>query len=330
MQSASETVLKDTIQKRVAYLDNRFDVNKSLVPYGHGRLDAFGQIFNAVSVEALNIPENRHAPDAPTSFPFLWDAAHLNVVQWNASAPNKEPGPLFQNATTAIAVYGKVDVSNDKLTYPSSTNILNLGFIQKQIYQLTSPRWPEDIAGLLDKNLVEQGKSTYAKNCIECHSLVDTLNSTRKINAVLVPVVEVGTDGRMATNFINTRVATGVLEGKKIGIFFGKELGKRESAIDVVMHVTGGTLAHRPIDSLRSVATQYADNNSDDNPANSLVYKARPIAGVWASAPYLHNGSVPTLHDLLLTAAERPKQFYVGNRVLDSVKVGNSIEQKSS
>jgi hypothetical protein len=33
-----------------------------------------------------------------------------------------------------------------------------------------------------------------------------------------------------------------------------------------------------------------------------LAYKARPLDGIWATAPYLHNGSVPTLYDLLLPA----------------------------
>jgi hypothetical protein len=36
------------------------------------------------------------------------------------------------------------------------------------------------------------------------------------------------------------------------------------------------------------------------------------LYGVWAAAPYLHNGSVPTLEDLLKPVAERPKSFKVG------------------
>jgi len=44
--------------------------------------------------------------------------------------------------------------------------------------------------------------------------------------------------------------------------------------------------------------------------------------GVWARGPYLHNGSVPTLYDLLLPPAERPREFYRGCSVLDEKKVG--------
>ena len=54
----------------------------------------------------------------------------------------------------------------------------------------------------------------------------------------------------------------------------------------------------------------------------AFAYKARPLNGIWATAPYLHNGSVPTLADLLKPADERPKTFHVGSPKFDPVKVG--------
>ncbi len=53
-----------------------------------------------------------------------------------------------------------------------------------------------------------------------------------------------------------------------------------------------------------------------------LHYRARPLDGVWATAPYLHNGSVPTLHDLLMPQGRRPTTFCVGSREFDPAKVG--------
>jgi hypothetical protein len=47
-----------------------------------------------------------------------------------------------------------------------------------------------------------------------------------------------------------------------------------------------------------------------------------PLDGVWLRAPYLHNGSVPTLRDLLNPSAERPTIFYRGYDVFDPVEVG--------
>jgi hypothetical protein len=43
---------------------------------------------------------------------------------------------------------------------------------------------------------------------------------------------------------------------------------------------------------------------------------------VWATAPYLHNGSVPSLYWLLKPASERPRQFCMGARDFDPQHVG--------
>lgn len=51
-------------------------------------------------------------------------------------------------------------------------------------------------------------------------------------------------------------------------------------------------------------------------------YANMPLDGLWLRAPYLHNGSVPTLRDLLEPAAKRPKTFYRGNDVYDPQNVG--------
>lgn len=51
-------------------------------------------------------------------------------------------------------------------------------------------------------------------------------------------------------------------------------------------------------------------------------YANMPLDGIWLRAPYLHNGSVPTLRDLLKPPAERPKAFYRGYDVYDYEDVG--------
>ena len=51
-------------------------------------------------------------------------------------------------------------------------------------------------------------------------------------------------------------------------------------------------------------------------------YANHSLEGIWLRAPYLHNGSVPTLDDLLKPDAQRPTQFYAGDDVYDQVKVG--------
>ena len=74
----------------------------------------------------------------------------------------------------------------------------------------------------------------------------------------------------------------------------------------------------------------YADNGVDyaaqqclegfgtlDLPQQIAGYKPRPLEGVWATAPFLHNGSVPTLYQMLLPPAKRDTKFFVGRREYD-------------
>lgn len=51
-------------------------------------------------------------------------------------------------------------------------------------------------------------------------------------------------------------------------------------------------------------------------------YKARPLNGVWATGPFLHNGSIPTLDDLLRPSDQRPRFVRLGTLEFDPVKVG--------
>jgi RoxA-like, cytochrome c-like len=59
-----------------------------------------------------------------------------------------------------------------------------------------------------------------------------------------------------------------------------------------------------------------------DLPQEIAGYKPRPLEGVWATPPYLHNGSVPSLYQMLLPPERRDKKFFVGRREFDPVHVG--------
>jgi hypothetical protein len=60
--------------------------------------------------------------------------------------------------------------------------------------------------------------------------------------------------------------------------------------------------------------------------APSYAYEARVLEGIWAAAPYLHNGSVPTLAELLKPAAERVSSFKIGP-AYDLANVGLASDQ---
>ncbi len=77
-----------------------------------------------------------------------------------------------------------------------------------------------------------------------------------------------------------------------------------------------------------SAATAQAFNDLDLYPwrytgfRDTYGYVAVPLDGIWIRGPYLHNGSVPTLADLLKTPARRPAVFYTGYNVYDQESVG--------
>jgi hypothetical protein len=77
--------------------------------------------------------------------------------------------------------------------------------------------------------------------------------------------------------------------------------------------------SERPV---RDAADQNRRNQCLNGTDPLLAYKGRPLTGIWATAPYLHNGSVPTLYDLLLPPEQRPKKFLVGTTEFDPKRVG--------
>ena len=61
--------------------------------------------------------------------------------------------------------------------------------------------------------------------------------------------------------------------------------------------------------------------------ADGAAYELRVLNGVWAVAPYLHNGSVPNLWELMRPAKDRKSSFMVGSRVFDPKNVGYATDE---
>ena len=320
--SGSGVDLKQVLEAETKRLNDLATLNKTSVAYGRGRLDAFGQIFNAVAADFLGIPGNRREPDAPTSYPMLWGASHLDLVQWNGSAPNDGPGPLVQNATTALAVFGELDIHSSGIGYHSSVEIENLGLIQDLWYRLDAPAWPEQTLGAIDRPLAERGSRIYQAQCVSCHQLAQEHDGKRELKATLVPVDTVGTDPTMARNFTHAKAESGAFEGEKLLFFMGPKLEANTYTINLVVHAAFGALLEHPWRSFKAGLYSLHKVLSAPLHERPYTYKARPLSGIWASAPYLHNGSVPTLAGMLST--QRPSRFPVGKVEYDPQRVGLS------
>jgi hypothetical protein len=73
--------------------------------------------------------------------------------------------------------------------------------------------------------------------------------------------------------------------------------------------------------------------NGDPLPDSEILeptggYIQIPLVGAWQTAPYLHNGSVPTLYHLL--TGDRPDTFYRGNFAYDQELVGYTWDEATS
>ncbi len=306
---------------------------------GYGRIDAIGGIVNQV-IRVTSGTANSIAADAPTSFPLLWDAPRHDWLQWTAFSSNAAIGSLGRNSGEVVGVFGELHVTGihdqdeNKKGFTTSIQAHNLVDMEETLWKLQSPVWPEDLLPPIDRALAEAGQTVYQQQCIRCHALLDRADPNRRVTAMVFGVDKVGTDPRSADNLIEARAPTGILEGS-LNVEGSGVLGSTASALDLLVVVGANAIKEQKGAALRTLGNakrwgleetvKLGDYpaNTDEQPFASLrAYKARPLNGIWASSPYLHNGSVPTLYDLLLPEDQRPKTFTVGRWAFDDKRVG--------
>lgn len=308
-------------------------------PYGFARLDAFGRIVNSLLVSGVgsNDPQQGRAPDAPVSYPYLWDASHHDYVQWNASARNRLGSPelngLARNVGQVVGVFGEVRISDPNTAtvftgYKSSVRVPDLIRLEQLIRKMHSPRWP-DAFPAIDELKRAAGEALFARHCQSCHHQLNRTDPERTVTATRTPVKDAGTDPLMASNFAKRTGKTGKLEGRRAYFVTGERFGKEASAEAMLTHTVVGVILGSPWSQYGNA--DFAELRDRRGPVTSdvdalMVYKARPLNGIWATAPYLHNGSVPNLYELLLPANRRSKTFAVGRRGFDPARVGFRTE----
>jgi cytochrome c5 len=319
--------LRTGVNSQIAFLSDRIRLNHPPYPAGHGRVDAFGNIFNEVFVRDLNIPENKVPPSAPVSYPFLWDTPQHDVVQWNGAAPNAGIGPLLRNIGEVLGVFGNVTVDHRPSLVrglKSTINVRNLSKLEGWLHDLWSPQWPEQILPQIDSAQAARGKAHYDRYCVSCHAPIKRNDPRRRVNAVMTRVAVLGTDPTMAQNAAQRITKTGILEGTREMIIVGNHLGPVEPGTKVGPVVAAGVALGHPLQALQAIKAgmRRYHRARKAQPFDPLSYKARSLNGIWATAPYLHNGSVPNLWQLLQPVSGRDNVFYVGSYEFDPKHVG--------
>lgn len=340
--------LKKDLAVTEANLGARIKANEPPHPNGYGRLDAFGNIFNEGSVFAIGEPQNVKPSDAPVSYPVLWDTPQHEIVQWNGAAVNAGIGPYTRNIGEVVGVFGDLRVEKyttpvlgtEKLRYKHHIDVAALEDLEAILETLWSPQWPEDVLGKLDAARIERGKAHYENQCINCHAVIaDRTDPERFIGEKMIPASATGTDPLAASNPLDSRSKTGLLEDMTVlpllkvlpakGLLGGKFEEEADTAKVVGNGVIGVLREERPKKLITGLIAYVKAAKA--NPAKTTPsYKARPLNGIWSSAPFLHNGSVPNLTELLKKPDDRLKSFHVGSWELDTENVGFSTAEGSN
>jgi len=313
---------------------------------GFGRLDALNRIGNQVFAldmyPALPYGTNYEAFSAPVHYPHIWDASWFTWVQYNGSIMQ----PMVRNAGEALGVRALVNVTNpNRPLFESTVRIPTLEWIEhalagsspragKAFNGLRAPTWPAALPPI-DTAKAARGAVLYKELCQGCHLPPTNTDAfwtgpwwkqidgkgDRYVDLNQIPISEIGTDPVQAVGMANRSVAlpatmTNLPAGQTFASnSFGLALGQ------MVQNVTN----HWYDTQTPPVSAARRDVMNGGRPNLLQVkpeYKARPLDGIWASPPYLHNGAVPTLYALLSPVSERPARFTLGGREYDPVAVG--------
>ncbi|MEX5218014.1 MAG: di-heme-cytochrome C peroxidase [Nitrospira sp.] len=286
--------------------------------WGPGRFDALGRGGNLIFSQLS--PDNLRPANAPASIPALWGAWQYDRVQWGGSIRH----PLARNIAQVIGVNANIFTSltppfDPQVDYAdpfrSSVDIPKLRQLEELARKLHPPRWPKEFPPI-DLKKAARGKELYGKDknkglCAHCHVAKvhsEKAGTSPRLAVTMVPHREIGTDSLYLNNFAWRRVDTGSLG---LGHVTAKDASKLLT--DEIMKRAGVIDDHQ----YRGITNEWSD---------SREFIARPHVAIWATAPYLHNGSVPNLYELLSPADKRHECFYLGPTMeFDPDKVGFKI-----
>jgi hypothetical protein len=325
---STRAALRGEVEQITEALNTRNEINKTDVHYGFARIDAIGFIFNQTMSTLPGIPGNAKPSDAPASYPFLWGTDQSDVVQWTGFAANASgAGTLIRNGGEVIGVYGKVALSK-KDTYASSLMIENLGDLEDWVRELRAPVWP-DVLPPVDKAKAAKGAPLFEEMCASCHQVVPSADQGKAYQAVITSIDELGTDPTELDNMLERKYAAGVYKGKKMAVLAGAKITDPTTGLNPLINAVAGSLLHSSRQAIEGLLDEHATKTKTAQ-GNVNGYKARPLNGIWATAPFLHNGAVPNLYELLLPAADRSKTFTLGSRAFDPERVGYAMDQPTT
>lgn len=308
-------------------------------PEGFARLDALARIGNFVFGTEIN-PDNYRLANGTVNYPHIWSSPWFDWVQYNGSVMQ----PMTRNAGEAMGVFSQVNFdANSPQVFESNVNVENLFKIEdllagKSIFTgLSAPKWPEEILGKIDQTKVATGKKLYENYCMSCHlppmdsdefkngdfwTTLSDSSDRKYLEVTMKNLYEIGTDPKTAENWYQRTVNLDSLPQKysQKKEFEYNGIVTAGFALPFVVDKT----VQKKYDEMELTPAEREKYNGyrPDDARAPLGYKARPLNGIWATAPFLHNGSVPNLYEMFLPANQRSDKFYLGSKEFDPQLVG--------
>ncbi len=313
--------------------------------HGPGRIDGKGPPLNEfgcsmdrlgdqrLARELLN-PANCRVPHPPSDNPYVWG---MTETEWNQYTG--ETHTVFgRNLGAMTAAFGRKWVEagpNGKPVYRTTVPVAATDRIDRWYDELTSPDWNQlhrlRLVPAIDHAKAGRGRQHYQRHCMSCHAIQPEFTEPNmygysywKVN--ITPVEEVGTDRGLHDAEYDRRAT---LPPSMVRDYV-RELGRDRLKADndvlatdfrnfVVMNMIGEMFNRAGLSLLDQLRVSQC---RDGRVQTKRGYKARSLEGVVLTAPFLHNGSVPTLDDLMRPPAERPRAFYIGCKDYDVEKMG--------
>jgi len=293
---------------------------------GYGRTDAFGRIGNLVLRG-----DNAISYTSPVSFPWIWGIKYMAKLHYNGNSNSV----ILRNVGQSLGL-GSLVLSKDG---DSTVNIHNLGRLEALVHKIQTPRWETVFAGVselqINQQLADRGRQVYEGQCMHCHESNHFVGPRKELRLYkMTPLKEMGTDPMAARNAVTAvgqlqfedAIFTGV-DKMKMRYYEKNNISEKEQAELEYRDIRGKEFFR---DTLNGYSKQWSQSLDYGDTPVGTGYKARHLSGVWATAPFLHNGSVPSLWDMLSPAAQRPKYFNVKEKEFDPVKVGLKYEREKN
>jgi len=306
-QDASSIVAKFMERTELEYLSFAALLEKNYNGFETEMLNGFGGMADATGVSTSfsyivkrDIEKDPSADpkiDLPptqgmTDFMVVWEQ-RKRKVSWSADNKQLVNGGGQWNGNIPISIFRNL-AAELTMGFGKETDVRVAAFAQQFLEDLPAPAYPFAV----DMRKAEKGKELYLQHCSGCH---------RPHNGTVYDTL--GTDKGRA------RVASqSITAGGREGF---TTICSPERTIDM----PSGKV--KPCAEFEGVSLAGKKEFAMMDPALHDGYNALPLSGVWAQAPYLHNGSVPTIYHLLVPN-ERPDIFMKSRLDYDQKLVGFS------